>query len=113
VTSSRGTIILKLKYFFSFFDFALNQLFIHLSLRLLCDHSSRLGQKGVQEIENHPFFNGIDWDHIREGKGPFVPELDSELDTKYFEEYHELEEEPEPSKKLGLSSLLNRYSLLP
>jgi len=33
--------------------------------RLMCDADNRLGNKGVDEIKNHPFFDGIDWQNIR------------------------------------------------
>lgn len=36
--------------------------------RLMSDQSERLGANGVQEIKNHPFFNGVDWDNIRKTK---------------------------------------------
>ncbi|KAG0221893.1 Serine/threonine-protein kinase MRCK gamma [Actinomortierella wolfii] len=33
--------------------------------RLLARKENRLGTKGVDEIKNHPFFKGVDWDNIR------------------------------------------------
>ena len=33
--------------------------------RLLCDVNNRLGSGGIQEIKNHKFFKGIDWENIR------------------------------------------------
>ncbi|CAG8563126.1 13629_t:CDS:10 [Dentiscutata erythropus] len=39
----------------------------------------------VDEIKAHPFFNGIDWENIREQTAPFVPNPEDEQDTSYFE----------------------------
>jgi len=60
--------------------------------RLICHHSQRLGVHGVEEIEAHPFFAGIDWKNLRSQKAPFIPELSSPTDTRYFEEYEEIED---------------------
>ena len=43
--------------------------------------NSRLG---VNEIKNHPFFYGADWDNLRYIAPPFVPALSSITDTTYF-----------------------------
>jgi serine/threonine kinase 38 len=32
--------------------------------KLICDANDRLGKNGAPEIKNHPFFRGVDWDHI-------------------------------------------------
>jgi len=53
---------------------------------LLCDPSDRLCQSGIREIQDHPFFNGIDWRNIRLTRAPFVPELRDEFDTRHFEQ---------------------------
>lgn len=60
--------------------------------RLLCDSENRLGANGVDEIKNHPFFKGIDWNNIRNTKAPYIPELSSEEDCKRFDKFDE--EEP-------------------
>ncbi|CAG8717156.1 18063_t:CDS:1 [Acaulospora morrowiae] len=39
----------------------------------------------VAEIKAHPFFKGIDWEHIRQQEAPFVPNPEDEQDTSYFE----------------------------
>mmetsp|Transcript_16845 Transcript_16845/g.26240 ORF Transcript_16845/g.26240 Transcript_16845/m.26240 type:complete len:513 (-) Transcript_16845:33-1571(-) len=63
--------------------------------RLICAQSDRLGTKGgIDEIRKHPFFDGVDWENIRKGKGPFQPDLKDELDTSLFDEYEETDEEP-------------------
>lgn len=54
--------------------------------RLLCmDRTQRLGANGVAEIKSHPYFHGIDWDHLTEADGPFVPQLTDVASTDYFD----------------------------
>jgi len=60
--------------------------------KLLCDQTHRLGYESVEEIKTHPFFKGFDWENIRAQKAPVIPELDSEIDARYFDE---INEEPE------------------
>ena len=50
----------------------------------LSEASKRLGTNGIEEIKNHCFFKDFDWDNIRQMKPPFVPELSSPDDTRYF-----------------------------
>lgn len=40
----------------------------------------------LDQVKQHPFFRGIDWDHLRERKAPFIPALDSEVDAGYFDD---------------------------
>jgi serine/threonine-protein kinase RIM15 len=37
------------------------------------DPKKRLGDKGIEEIKNHPFFHGINWDKLMEEPVLFVP----------------------------------------
>ena len=46
--------------------------------------SKRLGSNGIEEIKNHSFFKGFNWENVRQIKPPFIPELSSPDDTKYF-----------------------------
>lgn len=66
--------------------------------RLLCDVDNRLGTKSVQEIKQHSFFKGIDWDHIYDGPAAYVPTCDpnNELDTSNFESFEESDSEGHP-----------------
>ena len=58
--------------------------------KLINDPETRLGANGADEIKNHPFFKGIDWNHIKETLvPPFIPELKNNYDTKYFDEFEE------------------------
>ncbi|KAF9970210.1 Serine/threonine-protein kinase MRCK gamma [Actinomortierella ambigua] len=52
--------------------------------RLLARKDNRLGTKGVEEIKDHPFFNGIDWENIRKSTPPFVPVIETPDDTSNF-----------------------------
>jgi hypothetical protein len=38
----------------------------------------------AEQIKNHSFFYGVDWELIREIDAPFVPHLRSITDTSYF-----------------------------
>ncbi len=58
--------------------------------KLISDPETRLGANGADEIKSHPFFKGIDWNHIKETLvPPFIPELKNNYDTKYFDEFEE------------------------
>lgn len=50
------------------------------------DPQSRLGAHGFEEIKNHDFFKGFDWDKIDEMDPPFVPQVQNEIDTTFFSE---------------------------
>lgn len=39
---------------------------------LIMDYKKRLGARGVQEIKDHEFFNGINWKGIRNIPGPII-----------------------------------------
>ena len=71
-----------------------------LIMKLINNPNKRLGKNGASEIKNHPFFKGFDWDNIRNLKPPFIPELENEYDTKYFETFEEIEPFYQTPKKL-------------
>ena len=60
----------------------------------------RLGKNGSAEIKAHPFFKGVNWLKIKEMKPPFIPELENEYDTKYFDEYNYIEPFVPPQDKV-------------
>ena len=62
-----------------------------LIMKLINNPNKRLGKNGASEIKKHPFFKDIDWDNIRNLKPPFIPEIENEYDTKYFETFEEIE----------------------
>ncbi|KAG0709365.1 kinase-like protein [Suillus ampliporus] len=53
----------------------------HLIRSMMTWANTRLG---ANEIKNHPFFYGADWDNLRYIAPPFVPALSSITDTTYF-----------------------------
>ena len=60
--------------------------------RMMSDPNERLGKNGPEEIKSHPFFKGVDWDNIRNNmKPPFIPDIENDYDTKYFETFEEIE----------------------
>ena len=61
--------------------------------------NERLGINGADEIKQHAFFNGIDWENIRSVKAPFIPVLQNEYDNKYFEKFEKIEPFYPPIKK--------------
>jgi serine/threonine kinase 38 len=69
--------------------------------RMISDPNKRLGKNGADEIKAHPFFKGVDWEHIRETmKPPFVPEIKNDYDTKYFETFEIEEPFYPPTRKI-------------
>ncbi|KAL4927574.1 serine/threonine-protein kinase [Aspergillus undulatus] len=53
--------------------------------RLVASRDHRF--KNIQEIHAHEYFNEVDFNHLREQRPPFVPELDSETDAGYFDDF--------------------------
>jgi serine/threonine protein kinase len=53
-------------------------------LRLICDTSVRLGDEQVDDIKALPWFEGVDWNNLRQAEPPFIPQLESAEDTTYF-----------------------------
>lgn len=52
---------------------------------LIMDPSQRLGANGAQEIKEHAYFKGIDWNEVWLSEGAFVPVVDDPASTEYFE----------------------------
>ena len=67
--------------------------------KMINNSNERLGKNGVEEIKAHPFFKNINWNNIRNTKAPFIPELQNDYDTKYFESFEYEEEFYPPVKK--------------
>ncbi|XP_071392804.1 microtubule-associated serine/threonine-protein kinase 1-like [Centroberyx affinis] len=45
----------------------------------------RLGTGGAFEVKQHPFFTELDWNSLLRQKAEFIPHLESEEDTSYFD----------------------------
>ncbi|XP_044740959.1 microtubule-associated serine/threonine-protein kinase 2 isoform X2 [Chrysoperla carnea] len=45
----------------------------------------RLGTAGPHEVKEHAYFNGLDWNSLLRQKAEFVPQLDNDEDTSYFD----------------------------
>ncbi|ANB12566.1 serine/threonine-protein kinase DBF20 [Sugiyamaella lignohabitans] len=43
--------------------------------------------KNFKEISQHPYFSEVDWDNLRKSNPPFVPQLNSEADAGYFDDF--------------------------
>ncbi|CAG0917622.1 unnamed protein product [Notodromas monacha] len=53
---------------------------------LLClSPIERLGTGGAVEVKAHPFFAELDWDSVLRQKAAFVPQLEGDEDTSYFD----------------------------
>lgn len=48
----------------------------------------RLGSGGAQEVKEHTFFENLDWNGLLRQKAEFVPNLENEEDTSYFDSRH-------------------------
>ncbi|KAI9852802.1 MAG: hypothetical protein M1838_005023 [Thelocarpon superellum] len=53
--------------------------------RLVASKTMRF--KDMKEIRSHYYFAEVDWSRLREQRAPFVPELDSETDAGYFDDF--------------------------
>lgn len=45
----------------------------------------RLGTAGAQDVKDHPYFDGVDWNSLLRQKVEFVPTLENDEDTSYFD----------------------------
>ena len=39
--------------------------------KLIADADVRLGRNGSEEVKSHPFFEGVDWDGLRDKNAPY------------------------------------------
>ncbi|KAF8151996.1 AGC/NDR protein kinase [Mycena galopus ATCC 62051] len=46
----------------------------------------------IGQVSAHSFFDGVGWDDLRSVNAPFVPALDSEIDTGYYDDFTSLED---------------------
>ncbi|EPQ61171.1 kinase-like protein [Gloeophyllum trabeum ATCC 11539] len=53
--------------------------------RLIAHSSVRISS--LSQLADHPFFEGVNWKDLRSVQAPFVPALDSEIDTGYYDDF--------------------------
>ncbi|CAL9682288.1 unnamed protein product [Knipowitschia caucasica] len=74
----------------------------------------RLGTGGAAEVKNHQFFHNLDWNSLLRQKAEFIPQLESEDDTSYFdtrsERYHHLETEEDDTNDEDFNMELRQFS---
>ncbi|KAK2919061.1 microtubule-associated serine/threonine-protein kinase 1 isoform X2 [Channa argus] len=81
----------------------------------------RLGTGGAYEVKQHSFFTELDWNSLLRQKAEFIPHLESEEDTSYFDtrsdRYHHINtyeeddtNEDEPVEIRQFSSCSPRFS---
>ncbi|KAG8908090.1 hypothetical protein FRB99_000534 [Tulasnella sp. 403] len=58
--------------------------------RFIAHHSVRY--TSMDQVKSHPFFEGVYWTDMRATQAPFVPALDSELDTGYYDDFTSVED---------------------
>ncbi|XP_042489266.1 serine/threonine-protein kinase tricornered-like [Macadamia integrifolia] len=69
--------------------------------KLLCNVDQRLGTKGADEIKDHSWFEGLQWDRLHQMEAAFIPEVNDELDTQNFEKFEESDNHGQTSSKSG------------
>uniref|UniRef100_A0A9J8AB73 non-specific serine/threonine protein kinase n=1 Tax=Cyprinus carpio carpio TaxID=630221 RepID=A0A9J8AB73_CYPCA len=79
----------------------------------------RLGTGGAAEVKHHIFFRGLDWSGLLRQKAEFIPQLETEEDTSYFDtrsdRYHHSKEDDETNddesyQEIKFSSCSHRFS---
>ncbi|XP_056146447.1 microtubule-associated serine/threonine-protein kinase 4 [Lampris incognitus] len=74
----------------------------------------RMGTGGAIEVKHHKFFHNLDWNSLLRQKSEFIPQLESEDDTSYFdtrsERYHHLDTEEEDTNDEDFNMELRQFS---
>lgn len=75
----------------------------------------RLGTAGSHVVKEHHFFQGLNWTALLRQKAEFIPQLDGEDDTSYFDTRtdrynHELETDDDEDEDEEFSSFSNEFS---
>lgn len=75
----------------------------------------RLGTGGATEVKQHTFFSGLDWNGLLRQKAEFIPQIEGEDDTSYFDtrsdRYHHLASDEDDETNDEESSLeIRRFS---
>ncbi len=67
--------------------------------RLLAHASVRYSS--INQIKSHAFFSSANWDDLRAAPAPFVPALDSEIDTGYYDDFTSPEDMAKYTEVIG------------
>uniref|UniRef100_A0A673JCR7 non-specific serine/threonine protein kinase n=1 Tax=Sinocyclocheilus rhinocerous TaxID=307959 RepID=A0A673JCR7_9TELE len=86
-----------------------------ITLLLNQNPQERLGRGGAPEVKQHMFFSGLDWNGLLRQKAEFIPQLEADDDTSYFdtrsERYHHLASDEDDETNDEESSLeIRRFS---
>lgn len=83
----------------------------------LLQHSprERLGIGGAQEVKEHFYFSGLDWTSLLRQKAEFVPQLENDEDTSYFDTRldrynHDLEDDTDDTDESPVFGLFSSCS---
>ena len=57
----------------------------HVSYYSLIAHAS-VRYSSLTQVASHPFFKSVKWEDLRSVQAPFMPALDSEIDTGYYDD---------------------------
>ncbi|RPB27487.1 kinase-like protein [Terfezia boudieri ATCC MYA-4762] len=82
--------------------------------RLIASKQARF--HSIEEVQQHRYFADTDWERLREAKAPFVPDLDSETDAGYFDDFSNEQDMAKykevHDKQMALDSLADRNDKL-
>ncbi|XP_026733791.1 microtubule-associated serine/threonine-protein kinase 3 isoform X3 [Trichoplusia ni] len=81
----------------------------------------RLGTGGTHQVKDHIYFCGLDWNNLLRRKAEFIPQLENDEDTSYFDtrcdrynhsevDTDEAAEPPEPAEEAGLFAAFSSTS---
>lgn len=74
-------------------DVISQQAFDLINSLLELDPKKRLGAKGAEEIKEHQFFSGVDWENLRRREAPLIPKKMEDTDTSNFAKKKSFSEE--------------------
>lgn len=78
----------------------------HFMQRLITrEPRQRLGMDGAGEVKSHPFFYGIDWEHLMQSDAPFVPVMEDASSTDYFDARGATHFEPDAEDKAVIGDM--------
>ena len=60
--------------------------------RFCCEQVSRIGhQRGLAEVKEHRFFQGVDWNHLRDRPAAVNVDIKSIDDTSNFDDFPDVD----------------------